>query len=368
MGRIGQRARWKSSWSRSAGLGSGSRRHGSVRRLLSSQRPTKAPVSGPHTTRTPAAPGASPTTSDVKRRGWVNPSNSPISKRTTTAGPRYEAATPPSCADPPIEFSASSPRLSGGPAVPARSAVRSNSASVRQAVAMKPASGPVAAERCRRRSAVGGFVVLDDAEHGFALADRRARCGRQQQRLLQRRTAAAATATTTDPPLRPLHRRHVGFGDGEHAVHLVERDQRRSWTRMPTSWPPIWPNRSRAGRSPDPRSHPPRRDPFHVVRVANRCVDQVRRRVQDETLGHLGLRVVVSPTTNCLALAGSPPKESVRDVYLAERTCTGARAPVGQGDRRLCPPTRSRRSAALAQPCKSWRSEILAHRDTGAIQ
>ena len=29
-------------------------------------------------------------------------------------------------------------------------------------------------------------------------------------------------------------------------------------------------------------------DPFHVVRVANRCVDKVRRRVQNETLGHRG--------------------------------------------------------------------------------
>ena len=29
-------------------------------------------------------------------------------------------------------------------------------------------------------------------------------------------------------------------------------------------------------------------DPFHVVRVANRCVDKVRRRVQHQTLGHRG--------------------------------------------------------------------------------
>ena len=29
-------------------------------------------------------------------------------------------------------------------------------------------------------------------------------------------------------------------------------------------------------------------DPFHVVRLANRCVDLVRRRVQNETLGHRG--------------------------------------------------------------------------------
>ncbi len=28
--------------------------------------------------------------------------------------------------------------------------------------------------------------------------------------------------------------------------------------------------------------------PFHVTRAANRCVDTVRRRVQNETLGHRG--------------------------------------------------------------------------------
>jgi transposase len=29
-------------------------------------------------------------------------------------------------------------------------------------------------------------------------------------------------------------------------------------------------------------------DPFHVVRVGNRCLDKVRRRVQNETLDHRG--------------------------------------------------------------------------------
>ena len=29
-------------------------------------------------------------------------------------------------------------------------------------------------------------------------------------------------------------------------------------------------------------------DPFHVVRVANRCLDTVRRRVQNDLLGHRG--------------------------------------------------------------------------------
>lgn len=39
-------------------------------------------------------------------------------------------------------------------------------------------------------------------------------------------------------------------------------------------------------------------NPFHVVRLANRCVDLVRRRVQNETLGHRGRN-----------------SESVRDIY-----------------------------------------------------
>ena len=36
-------------------------------------------------------------------------------------------------------------------------------------------------------------------------------------------------------------------------------------------------------------------DPFHVVRVANRMVDQVRRRVQEETLGHYAGDLVKAP-------------------------------------------------------------------------
>lgn len=44
----------------------------------------------------------------------------------------------------------------------------------------------------------------------------------------------------------------------------------------------------RAGLSPD-LDHARRvADPFHVVRVANRALDKVRRRVQNETLGHRG--------------------------------------------------------------------------------
>src|SRR5207244_8113092 len=46
--------------------------------------------------------------------------------------------------------------------------------------------------------------------------------------------------------------------------------------------------RYRAGTSPY-LDHVTRvADPFHVVRVGNRCLDQVRRRVQNEALGHRG--------------------------------------------------------------------------------
>lgn len=44
----------------------------------------------------------------------------------------------------------------------------------------------------------------------------------------------------------------------------------------------------RAGLSPH-LAHATRvADPFHVVRVGNRCLDKVRRRVQQETLEHRG--------------------------------------------------------------------------------
>ena len=85
-------------------------------------------------------------------------------------------------------------------------------------------------------------------------------------------------------------------------------------------------------------------DPFHVVRVANRCLEKVRRRVQNETQGHRGrkhdplyrIRIVMLKGVERLdgmgvdrmllgPRAGDPDegvlgawlaKESVRDVYL----------------------------------------------------
>ena len=133
-------------------------------------------------------------------------------------------------------------------------------------------------------------------------------------------------------------------------------------------------------------------DPFHVVRLGNRCLDQVRRRVQNQTLGHRGrkrdplyrIRKLMLTGTERLEgpglermllgmRLGDPDqevlgawlaKESVRDVYLADdpadaallldKTIEGCRAdPVPE-------------ISSLGRTLARWRAEILAHHATGA--
>jgi transposase len=133
-------------------------------------------------------------------------------------------------------------------------------------------------------------------------------------------------------------------------------------------------------------------DPFHVVGVANRCLDTVRRRVQHETLGHRGrkrdplyrIRKVLLRGAErldergnqrmLLALRVGDPKdevlgawlakESVRDVYLAENvndaTTLLDKAIVG------CAADEVPEIQALGRTLASWRAEILAHHQTGA--
>ena len=133
-------------------------------------------------------------------------------------------------------------------------------------------------------------------------------------------------------------------------------------------------------------------DPFHVVRVANRTLDQIRRRVQNETLGHRGRKhdplyrirkLLLSGAerldergTDRLLLglrAGDPndevlggwlAKEAVRDVYLAE-TWSDARMLLDKAIAGcLADPVPEVR--ALGRTLRSWRREILAHHSTGA--
>jgi transposase len=148
----------------------------------------------------------------------------------------------------------------------------------------------------------------------------------------------------------------------------------------------------RAGMSPH-LDHVTRvADPFHVVRVGNRCLDQVRRRVQHETYGHRGrkhdplyrIRKILLTGNERLddtgrqrmllgLRAGDPndevvgawlAKESVRDVYLAtnradaevllDKTIIGCR----QDD--------VAEIRSLGDTLSRWRNEILAHHETGA--
>ena len=133
-------------------------------------------------------------------------------------------------------------------------------------------------------------------------------------------------------------------------------------------------------------------DPFHVVRVGNRCVDAVRRRVQNETLGHRGRKADPLYRIRKLLLTGSErldqrgsdrmllglrvgdphdellgawlAKESVRDVYLADTPADAAtlldKAIVA------CSTDEVAEVRSLGTTLASWRTEILAHHDTGA--
>ena len=133
-------------------------------------------------------------------------------------------------------------------------------------------------------------------------------------------------------------------------------------------------------------------DPFHVVRVANRCLDKVRRRVQNKTLGHRGRKPDPLYRIRKLLLKGAErldatgldrmllelrigdpdgdvqgawcAKESVRDIYLAnnpteaelllDKTIEGCRTDWVEEIR------------SLGRTLARWRQEILNHHLTGA--
>jgi transposase len=148
----------------------------------------------------------------------------------------------------------------------------------------------------------------------------------------------------------------------------------------------------RAGLSPH-LDHATRvADPFHVVRVANRCVDKVRRRVQNDTLGHRGRKHDPLYRIRKLLLTGSErlderghdrvllglrvgdpddevlgawlAKESVRDVYLTDDPNDAAllldKAITG------CAADDVPEIQSLGRTLVAWRAEILAHHTTGA--
>jgi transposase len=148
----------------------------------------------------------------------------------------------------------------------------------------------------------------------------------------------------------------------------------------------------RAGLSPH-LDHAKRvADPFHVVRVGNRCLDKVRRGVQQNTLGHRGRKHDPLYQIRKLLLTGNErlddrgrdrmllglrvgdpedevlgawlAKEPVRDIYLAD-TWRQARLLL---DKTIagCLADDVPEIVSLGNTLKSWRTEILAHHTTGA--
>ena len=133
-------------------------------------------------------------------------------------------------------------------------------------------------------------------------------------------------------------------------------------------------------------------DPFHVTRLANRCLDQVRRRVQQQTLGHRGRKADPLYRIRKLMVSGAErldergldrmllgirlgdpddevlgawlAKESVRDVYLAghieDAELLIAKAITG------CLEDPVPEVRALGRTLARWRTEILNRHRTGA--
>ena len=133
-------------------------------------------------------------------------------------------------------------------------------------------------------------------------------------------------------------------------------------------------------------------DPFHVVALANRAIDDVRRRVQQDTLGHRGrsgdplyeirrllLRGLERHSERSRArleagLAAGDPRDEVLDALLAKESL---RQMYGTDDRfeaarcfdafvAECNGSSAPELHRLARTAGRWRGEILAHHATGA--
>jgi transposase len=133
-------------------------------------------------------------------------------------------------------------------------------------------------------------------------------------------------------------------------------------------------------------------DPFHVIRLANTAIDDVRRRVQQDELGHRGRKGDPLYGVRRLLLradermsdharsrvdagldAGDPhdevydawvAKEALRWMYAADTKNVAARRfdAFVDGAKSSSVPELAR----LAKTMSKWRTEILAHHSTGA--
>ena len=134
-------------------------------------------------------------------------------------------------------------------------------------------------------------------------------------------------------------------------------------------------------------------DPFHVVRVGNRAVDDVRRRVQQEELGHRGrkrdplykIRRLLPQGAErlndrgwervLLGIQVGDPNLEVIMAWLTKDALRGVYATSEVGEASLLldnviaarfEEERIQELRRLGRTLKAWRSEILAHHATGA--
>ena len=131
-------------------------------------------------------------------------------------------------------------------------------------------------------------------------------------------------------------------------------------------------------------------DPFHIVRLANRSLDKVRRRNQQEQTGHRGRRgdplydvrkILLSGAERLdekawakmdRALSSSDPRDEVVAAWLAKEHLREVYA-VSAGRRHQAPRRRHRRDQELrdrrarhpVRDVRAWRKEILNHHRTG---
>ena len=133
-------------------------------------------------------------------------------------------------------------------------------------------------------------------------------------------------------------------------------------------------------------------DPFHVTQVANRTLDQVRRRVQNETLGHRGRKVDPLFRIRKLLLRGDErldergrdkmlaglrfgdPHDEVLGAWLAKESCASVylvddpdeAAVLLDNAIAACRSDEVAEIRTLGHTLSRWRGEILNHHRTGA--
>src|SRR6516162_2054115 len=186
----------------------------------------------------------------------------------------------------------------------------------------------------------------------------------------------------------------IDLFEGKSAARLRNWCSRRSknWLRSVRVVALDLTDTYRAGLSPHLSQSVHVADPFHVTRVGNRTVDLVRRRVQNEQLGHRGRKQDPLYRIRKLLLkgaerldeqgrermllglrAGDPDdellgawlaKEAVRDVYLT--TDPDEAALLLDKAIIACRADDVAEIASLGRTLARWREEILNHHRTGA--